>query len=141
MFCDFFSSTQGSFIFHQVVGREGGWWDLRGRHEKNGFKGGVRIKNSGFKGGGGYQKIPSNFAVTAFVMMQKAYQNAKISKILRVFAQDVPYCMKTNVLLKRRLVNDLSVCRQLKLKLLSTQINIHCLMTNQTPALLVQRAP
>ena len=32
-------------------------------------------------------------------------------------------------------------CRQLKLNLLSTQINIYCLMTNQTPALLVQRAP
>ena len=28
-------------------------------------------------------------------------------------------------------------CRQLKLNLLSTQINIYCLMTNQTPALLV----
>ena len=32
-------------------------------------------------------------------------------------------------------------CRQLKLNPLSTQINIYCLMTNQTPALLVQRAP
>ena len=61
MFCDFFSSTQGSFIFHQVVGREGGWWDLRGRHEKNGFKGGVRIKNSGFKGGGGVPKNSFKF--------------------------------------------------------------------------------
>ena len=30
-------------------------------------------------------------------------------------------------------------CRQLKLNPLSTQINIYCLMTNQTPALLVQR--
>ena len=32
-------------------------------------------------------------------------------------------------------------CRQLRLNPLSTQINIYCLMTNQTPALLVQRAP
>ena len=32
-------------------------------------------------------------------------------------------------------------CRQLKLNPLSTQINIYCLMTNQTPALLVQCAP
>ena len=40
--------------------------------------------------------------------------------------------------------DDLSTtcqCRQLKLNPLSTQINIYCLMTNQTPALLVQRAP
>ena len=35
----------------------------------------------------------------------------------------------------------LGQCRQLKPKLLSTQINIYCLMTNQPPALLVQRAP
>ena len=32
-------------------------------------------------------------------------------------------------------------CRQVKLNLLSTEINFYCLMTNQTPALLVQRAP
>ena len=32
-------------------------------------------------------------------------------------------------------------CRQLKLNTLLTQINISCLMTNQMPALLVQRAP
>ena len=32
-------------------------------------------------------------------------------------------------------------CRQLKLNPLSTQINIHRLMTNQMPTLLVQRAP
>ena len=32
-------------------------------------------------------------------------------------------------------------CQQLKLNLLSTQINIHCLMANYMPALLVQRAP
>ena len=31
-------------------------------------------------------------------------------------------------------------CQQLKLNLLSMQINIYCLMTNQTPALLVQHA-
>ena len=65
----------------------------------------------------------------------------KISKILRVFVQDVPYRMKAYILWKCRLVNDLSVCQQLKLKLLSMQINIYCLMTNQTPVLLVQSAP
>ena len=32
-------------------------------------------------------------------------------------------------------------CRQHKLNPLSTQINIYCVMTNQTPALLVHRAP
>ena len=32
-------------------------------------------------------------------------------------------------------------CRQLKLNPLSTQIIIYCLMTNQMPALLIQRAP
>ena len=32
-------------------------------------------------------------------------------------------------------------CRRLKLNPLSTQINIYRLMNNQTPALLVQRAP
>ena len=32
-------------------------------------------------------------------------------------------------------------CRQFRLNPLSTQINIYCLMTNQKPALLVQRAP
>ena len=61
----------------------------------------------------------------------------KIAKILRVFG---------NVLWKRTFYrnDDLSTtcqCRQLKLNPLSTQINIYCLMTNQTPALLVQRAP
>ena len=40
-------------------------------------------------------------------------------------------------------LKEMSTCqrRQLKLNPLSTQINIYCLMTNQTPALLVQRAP
>ena len=61
----------------------------------------------------------------------------KIPKILRVFG---------TVLWKRTFYrnDDLSTtcqCRQLKLNPLSTQINIYCLMTNQTPALLVQRAP
>ena len=58
-----------------------------------------------------------------------------------MFAQDVPYGMKAYVLWKYRLGNDLSMTcqyRQLKLNPLSTQINIYCLMTNQTPALLVQ---
>ena len=61
----------------------------------------------------------------------------KIPKILRVFG---------TVLWKRTFYrnDDLSTtcqCRQLKLNPLSTQINIYCLMTNQMPALLVQRAP
>ena len=61
----------------------------------------------------------------------------KIPKILFVFG---------TVLWKRTFYrhDDLSAtcqCRQLKLNLLSTEINFHCLMTNQTPALLVQRAP
>ena len=33
----------------------------------------------------------------------------KIPKILRVFAQDVPYGLKADILWKRQLVNDLSV--------------------------------
>ena len=64
----------------------------------------------------------------------------KTPKILRVFAQDVPYGVKAYVFG----IFDLSTtcqCRQVKLNPLSTQINIYCLMTNQTPALLVQRAP
>ena len=64
----------------------------------------------------------------------------KTPKILRVFAQDVPYGMKAYVFG----IFDLSTtcqCRQVKLNPLSTQMNIYCLMTNQTPALLVQRAP
>ena len=44
------------------------------RGKKYGFKGGVKIRNSGLKG----QKNPSNFSLmTAFVIMQTAYQNAK----------------------------------------------------------------
>ena len=55
-----------------LVGFDGG-----GGHEKNGFKGGGGSKENivGLKGA--HQKIPSNFAVTAFVIMQKTYQNAK----------------------------------------------------------------
>ena len=54
----------------------GGWLvGFEEGHEKNGFKEGVKRKSSGFKRG--HQKIPSNFAVTAFVIMPKAYQNAK----------------------------------------------------------------
>ena len=61
----------------------------------------------------------------------------KIPKILCVFG---------TVLWKRTFYrhDDLSTtcqCPQLKLNLLSTEINFYCLMTNQTPALLVQRAP
>ena len=40
------------------------------------FKRGVKRKNIGFKRGG-HPKISSNFAVTAVVIMQTAYQNAK----------------------------------------------------------------
>ena len=60
-------------------------------------------------------------------------------KILRVFAQDVPY----GSIMKAYANDDLSStqqCRQLKLDPLSAQVNIYCLMTNQTPALLVQSA-
>ena len=52
----------------------------------------------------------------------------KIQKILRVFNGNVDLLTTCQ-------------CRQLKLNPLSMQINIYCLMTNQTPALLVQRAP
>ena len=47
-----------------------------GGHKKYVFKRGVKRKNIGFKRGG-HPKISSNFAVTAFVIMQTAYQNAK----------------------------------------------------------------
>ena len=42
-------------------------------------KGGQKERILGLKGGGGdrHQKISSNFAVTAFVIKQTAYQNAK----------------------------------------------------------------
>ena len=42
-------------------------------------KGGQKERILSLKGGGGgrHQKIRSNFAVTAFVIMQTAYQNAK----------------------------------------------------------------
>ena len=41
-------------------------------------KGGQKEGILSLKGGGGrHQKIRSNFAVTAFVIMQTAYQNAK----------------------------------------------------------------
>ena len=41
-----------------------------------GFNGGVKRKNIGFKGEA-TQKIPSNFVVMAFLIMQTANQNAK----------------------------------------------------------------
>lgn len=47
-----------------------------GQLEKYGFNGGVKRKNIGFKGEA-TQKIPSNFAVMAFLIMQTAKQNAK----------------------------------------------------------------
>ena len=65
----------------------------------------------------------------------------KIPKILRVLAQDVPYGMKAYTFYGNIDLSTTCQCRQLKLNPLSTQINIYCLMTNQTPALLVQRAP
>ena len=63
-----------------------------------------------------------------------------MAKILRVLAQDVPYGMKRTFYGK---VDLSTTCqfRQLKLNPLSTQIYIYCLLTNQMPALLVQRAP
>ena len=66
----------------------------------------------------------------------------KMPKFLRVFAQ----CALWSILWIRTFYrnDDLSTpcqCRQPKLNPLSTQINIYRLMTNQTPALLVQRAP
>ena len=64
----------------------------------------------------------------------------KIPKILRVLVQDVPYGMKAYVYGNYNLSTTCQ-CRQLRLNPLSTQINIYCLMINQTPALLVQRAP
>ena len=47
-----------------------------GQLKKYGFNGGVKRKNIGFKGEA-TQKIPSNFAVMAFLIMQTAKQNAK----------------------------------------------------------------
>ena len=66
----------------------------------------------------------------------------RIPKILHVLVQDVPY---GSTIMKRTFYrnDNLSTtcqCHQLKLNLLSTQINIYCLMTNRTPALLVQHA-
>ena len=47
-----------------------------GGHEKNTcLRGGSKEKNIGFKRGG-HPKISSNFAVTAFVIMQTAYAGA-----------------------------------------------------------------
>ena len=65
----------------------------------------------------------------------------KIPKILRVFEQDVPYVLWKRTFKRNDDLSTTCQCRQLKLNPLSTQINIYCLMTNQTPALLVQRAP
>ena len=44
--------------------------------EKGGQKERI-LSLKGREGGGRHQKIRSNFAVTAFVIMQTAYQNAK----------------------------------------------------------------
>ena len=54
----------------QLVGFHGG------QLKKYDFNGGVKRKNIGFKGEA-TQKIPSNFAVMAFLIMQTAKQNAK----------------------------------------------------------------
>ena len=62
-------------------------------------------------------------------------------KILRVFAQDAPYVLWKRTFKRNDDLSTTSQCRQLKQNPLSTQINIHRLMNNQTPALLVQRAP
>ena len=67
---------------------------------------------------------------------------------LATFIRKIPkiLCVFGTVLWKHAFYrhDDLSKtcqCRQVKLNLLSTEINFYCLMTNQTPALLVQRAP
>ena len=65
----------------------------------------------------------------------------KIPKIVCVFVQDVPYGMKACVFLYRNAnLSTTCQCWKLKLNPLSMQINIYCLMTNQTPVLLVQHA-
>ena len=43
--------------------------------KKLALKGGLKGKNIGFRGGS--LNMPSNFPVTAFVIMQTAFQNAK----------------------------------------------------------------
>ena len=49
-----------------------------------------------------------------------------------------PSCVGARWALLRFIETTTCQCRQLKLNPLSTQINIYCLMTNQTPALLVR---
>ena len=70
-----FYANKGPSILYQ-----GGGWGLvgyeGGQGKKYGFKGGFKRKKIlGLRWG--HQKNPSNFAVTAFVIMQTAYQNAK----------------------------------------------------------------
>ena len=58
-----------------------------------------------------------------------------------MFAQDVAYVLWKRTFKRNDDLSRTCQCRRLKLNPLSTQINIYRLMTNQTPALLVQRAP
>ena len=67
------------------------------------------------------------------------------AKLLLLLLLLFPSCVGARCAFSRTFYrsDDLSTpcqCRQLKLNPLSTQINIYCLMTNQTPALLAQRA-
>ena len=66
----------------------------------------------------------------------------RIPKILHVLAQDVPYgsTVMKHMFYRNDNLSRTCQCRQLKLNLLSMEINIYCLMTNQMPALLVQHA-
>ena len=58
-----------------------------------------------------------------------------------MFEQDVPYVLWKRTFKRNDDLSTTCQCQQLKLNPLSTQIKIYCLMTNQTPELLVQRAP
>ena len=58
-----------------------------------------------------------------------------------MFAQDVAYVLWKRTFKRNDDLSTTCQCRRLKLSPLSTQINIYRLMTNQAPALLVQRAP
>ena len=71
-FCFIYAITNKQeipFIYYQVGGVAGGiWW---GTMKKYVFKREIKRKNVGLKRGG-QPKISSNFAVTAFVVMQTA---------------------------------------------------------------------
>ena len=82
------------------------------------------------------------------VLQHSPHRAASKACWLASFIRKIPkiLCVFGTVLWNRTFYrhDDLSTtcqCRQLKLNLLSTEINFYCLMTNQTPASLVQRAP